>query len=351
MEVPLPNGESPGVIRQHPVYGTGHPEVPQDPFDTQMEVPFSEDTVEPVFKKPEITDFEIPPVLEEMIPDGSLIHKHLPKQADIDKILTQINRKYLRRMHLPCSLKDMQAAYMQSPHFCDIYNAIMFNKYPKHRKAIEKLHQAMLSQYVIQGGLLYIYMKNNFGEQEPILCVPPSKINIFLDQYHTSLLGGHSGITKCYQTLRQRIYCPSLPYYVRLYVISCHICQLFKNSKRFDRPLMRRFYNINTPTMTNISMDIKHMPPSKLPYKYILVLLCDISNFLVATPMKKATAEEVCTILFNNFMAYYAVPMRIICNQDPAFMSSLCQWFFKAYGIQLVTVSPTNHKPTSRAWN
>ena len=36
--------------------------------------------------------------------------------------------------------------------------------------------------------------------------------------------------------------------------------------------------------------------------------------------------------------------MRIMCDQDPAFMSSLCQWFFKAYGIQLVTVSPTNHK-------
>ena len=43
-------------------------------------------------------------------------------------------------------------------------------------------------------------------------------------------------------------------------------------------------------------------------------------------------------------MAYYAVPMRSICDQDPAFMSSLCQWFFKAYGTQLVTVSPTNHK-------
>ena len=89
-------------------------------------------------------------------------------------------------------------------------------------------------------------MKNNFGEQELVLCVPPSKIDIFLDQHHTSLLGGHSGITKCYQTLRQRIYCPNLPYYVRLYIISCHICQLFKNSKRFDQPLMRRFYDINT---------------------------------------------------------------------------------------------------------
>ena len=96
--------------------------------------------------------------------------------------------------------------------------------------------------------------------------------------------------------------------------------------------------------MTNMSMDTKHMSASKSPYKYILVLLCDISNFLVATPMRKATAEEVCSILLDNFMAYYAVPMRIICDQDPAFMSSLCQWFFKAYGIQLVTVSPTNHK-------
>ena len=37
-------------------------------------------------------------------------------------------------------------------------------------------------------------MKNNFGEQEPVLCVPPSKIDIFLDQYHTSLLGGAQGL-------------------------------------------------------------------------------------------------------------------------------------------------------------
>ena len=344
LEIPQQAKEPQEVNRQNLTPNTGNPNAIQDPFDTQMEVPFSEDIVEPVFKRPDMADFEIPPVLEEMIPDGTLIHRHLPKQSDLDKILTQINRKYLRKMHLPCSLRDMQAAYMQSPHFCDIYNALMFNKYPKQRRAIEKLQQTMLSQYIIQGGLLYIYIKNNFGEQEPILCVPPSKIDIFLDQYHTSLLGGHSGITKCYQTLKQRIYCPNLPYYVRLYIISCHICQLFKGSKKFDRPLMKRFYDINTPTMTNISMDIKHMPPSKSPYKYILVLLCDISNFLVATPMKKATAEEVCSILFDNFMAYYAVPKRIICDQDPAFMSSLCQWFFKAYGIQLITVSPTNHK-------
>ena len=223
LEIPQQDKGPQEIVSQQPVHSAGNPNAVQCPFDTQMEVPFTEDIVEPVFKRPEMADFEILPVLKEMIPDGSLIHKHLPKQAEI-------NRKYLGKMHLPCSLRDMQAAYMQSLHFCDIYNAIMFNRYPKHRKAIEKLQQAMLSQYVVQGGLLYIYMKNNFGEQEPILCVPPSKIDIFLDQYHTSLLGGHSGIAKCYQTLKQRIYCPNLPYYVRLYIISCHLCQLFKGS-------------------------------------------------------------------------------------------------------------------------
>ena len=244
LEVPQPDQIPQETASQQPVERTENPVAKQDPFDTQMEVPFSQDILELVFKRPKMTDFEIPPVLEEMIPDGTLIHKHLPKQADIDRILTQINRKYLKKMHLPCSLKDVQAAYIQSPHFCGIYNVLMFNRYPKCKKAIEKLQQAMFSQYVVQGGLLYIHMKNNFGEQEPILCVPPSKIDIFLDQYHTSLLGGHSGITKCYQTLKQRIYCPNLPYYVRLYIISCHISQLFKGSKKFDRPLMRRFLDL-----------------------------------------------------------------------------------------------------------
>ena len=63
-------------------------------------------------------------------------------------------------------------------HFCDTYNAIMFNRYPKHRKAMEKLQQVILSQYMVQGGLLYIYLKKNFSEQEPI-CVYPHQRLIF----------------------------------------------------------------------------------------------------------------------------------------------------------------------------
>ena len=36
-----------------------------------------------------------------------------------------------------------------------------------------------------------------------------------------------------------------------MYIISCHVCQTFKNYKRFDKePMNRRIIDINAPTLT-----------------------------------------------------------------------------------------------------
>ena len=113
-EIPQTDQFSQETINRNPVLKTEDSSGNQDPFDTQMEVPFSEGIIEPVFKRPEMSDFEIPPVLEDMIPDGALIHKHLPRQADIDKIMIQINRKYLKKMHLPCSLRHASSLHAKS---------------------------------------------------------------------------------------------------------------------------------------------------------------------------------------------------------------------------------------------
>ena len=173
LEVPQPDQIPQETASQQPVQRTENPGAKQDPFDTQMEVPFSEDIVEPVFKRPEMTDFEIPPVFEEMIPDGTLIHKHLPKQADIDRILTQINRKYLRKMHLPCSLKDMQAAYIQSPHFCNIYNVLMFNRHPKCKKAMRSCNkQCLANMWSKEAYYIYIHEKQLWRTRTHIMCSP-----------------------------------------------------------------------------------------------------------------------------------------------------------------------------------
>ena len=101
---------------------------------------------------------------------------------------------------------------------------------------------------------------------------------------------------------------------------------------------------MNAPSLTHISMDIKHMPPSKDKYNYILIILCEVPNFIVAVPMKTTTAPEVFNAIMDSFMGYFGTPIRIVCDQDPAFMSHLTQWFLHTYGIHVTTASPTNHQ-------
>ena len=259
--------------------------------------------------------------------------------------MEQIKRKYLTKLQLPCSLRDMQAVYINSPHFRDIYSAVGMNKLPKTARSAKKLENDLRNAvYMIHGGLLYKYIQGSADDSEPVLCVPVSKIDIFLELFHSFILGGHMGMSKCVHTLQQKFYCPNLAYHVRMYIISCHVCQTFKTHKRFDKPFNRRIIDINAPALSHISMDIKHMPPSKDMFNYILVLLCEISNFIVTVPMKTATAPEICTTIMENFIGYFGSPIRIVCDQDPAFMSHLTQWFLKSYGIHVTTASPTNHQ-------
>ena len=61
---------------------------------------------------------------------GKLTHKFLPRQADIGKILHIIQRKVLKGTHLPIDNKEIQAGYLHSPYFKEIYQYLLLNKLP-----------------------------------------------------------------------------------------------------------------------------------------------------------------------------------------------------------------------------
>ena len=70
---------------------------------------------------------------------GNLIQKFLPKQADIDKILKVIQRKVLKGTHLLGEIREIQARYLTSSHFKDIYLYLSQNKMPTSKTAIRKV--------------------------------------------------------------------------------------------------------------------------------------------------------------------------------------------------------------------
>ena len=137
------------------------------------------------------------------------------------------------------NLRYLKAAYLTCPHFRDIYLNLTHNKVPLGKGAAKRLEQNVRN-YMILDGLQFKVIEHDAGRLDTVLCIPTSKVHILLDTYHSSLIGGHSGITKCYHTFSQRFYCPNLGENLRAYITRCHMCQMFKKGKNFQRPYQKR---------------------------------------------------------------------------------------------------------------
>ena len=74
-------------------------------LDIEENSPFQEGIISELIQRPDKLFFQNPRKLKDVINPDNLMHKFLPKQADIDKILSIIQRKVLKNTHLPIELK------------------------------------------------------------------------------------------------------------------------------------------------------------------------------------------------------------------------------------------------------
>ena len=189
--------------------------------------------LDPEVRIPTEEDFVLSPPLESLLDKAKMAYKFLPKQGDIDRLIAKINKKVLRDTNLCVDLRNLKAAYLTSPHFRDIYLYLLQNRMPLGKGAGKTLDQNARN-YLILNGLLF-KIPDGEGNLDTVLCIPTSKVHILLNAYHSSILGGHTGITKCYHTISQRFYC-NLAENSRAYITECHVCQLFKKGKDIKRP-------------------------------------------------------------------------------------------------------------------
>ena len=299
------------------------------------------ETLDPEIRIPTEEDFVLPSPLESLLDKAKMAYKFLPKQGDIDRLIAKINKKVLRDTNLCVDLRDLKASYLPSPHFRDIYLYLLQNRMPLRKGAAKRLDQNARN-YLILDGLLFKILDDGEGNLDTVLCTPTSKVHILLNAYHSSLLGGHTWITKCYHTISQRYYCPNLAENIRAYITGCHVCQLFKKGRDFKRPYQKRI-NLNVPAMTKISMDIKQMPVNK-GYSHILVLLCEVTNYMMALPLMSTRTPHLLDAFQKGYLAYFGPPTHIISDQDPAFTSSLMEAFVTQLNIKIIIVNPTNHQ-------
>ena len=100
--------------------------------------PHQEGIISETYERPDKPYIQESTELKDLIDTTQLIQKFLPKQVDIDKILDIIKRKVLRGTHLPLTIKEIQAGYLTSPYFKDLYLYLAQNKLPSKKSAIHK---------------------------------------------------------------------------------------------------------------------------------------------------------------------------------------------------------------------
>ena len=230
----------------------------------------------------------------------------MSKQADIDKILKVIQRKVLKGTHLLVEIKKIQAGYLKSSHFKDIYLYLTQNTLPTSKTSVRKV-EMVAERYILLDSLLF---KITPEKELAVLAVPETCTDKIIILYHSSLFAGHQGVIKTYLTISNKVFIPNLIHYHR-----CHICQLASNEKPPARQLQTRI-NPNYIPLSRLSMDLKVMPRSHKGHKYILCIIDEVTNYLITVPIYKAESEEMGETITENVITNYCIPEYIIMDQD-----------------------------------
>ena len=168
-----------------------------------------------------------------------------------------IKRKVLKGTHLLLPIKEIQAGYLSSSFFKDLYVYLAHNKLPSKKNAMCKV--LTLSQnYVLLDQLMFKLIMIP-DKEEPLLAIPESCADKIISPNHNSLFTGHQGVIKTYLTMTSKLFFPNLMHYLRPFLKACHICQLSRNDKPPSRQLETRI-NLNYRPMPRLSMNLKVMP-------------------------------------------------------------------------------------------
>ena len=232
-------------------------------LDRKVEIeensPFQEGIISEIYERPDTSYIQEPQELKDLIDTTILIQKFLPKQMDIDKILDIIKRKVLKGTHLPLTIKEIQAGYLSSPYFKDLYLFLSQNKLLSKRSSIKKV-ETLAESYVLLDSLIF-KLVTTYDKEAAVIAIPEICIDKIIALYHRSLFAGHQGVVKTYLTMEDKFFIPNLMHYLRSFIKGCHICQLSRSDKLPTRQLQPRIY-LNYRPLSKLSMDLKVMPRS-----------------------------------------------------------------------------------------
>lgn len=179
-------------------------------------------------------------------------------------------------------------------------------------------------RYRLKNQLLYRLDEGEGREDRETLCIPrgdSARVALFREA-HDSLTGGHFGVDRTYNTLRQRFYWPRMRASVKTYVKVCDTCHRVKinNAKPMG-------YLMPLPVpdgrWERIGIDfIVKLPTSERGNDTICSIIDHSTRRAHFFPMKEATTAEAFAPMFvEQYFKHHGMPKRIVSDRDQRFLS------------------------------
>ena len=304
-------------------------------------------------------DLDILPTLEEIYVPDSLDHRpkemnqlfkdvkriryRFPKQREIDPLIKVIKDRAISDFNTSITQQELKLEQRKDPNYKDIIQYLACDVLPHDKKSARNtMHRA--EEYTLVDDILFrVPSQQKKGKPERIqLCVPDTLVSQILDCHHTSILGGHQGITRTCEELRRKYYFRNMLERVSEYITACDLCQEHRDPVKKLFPMKRRLHPDWAP-FKYLSVDVKVMYPSKSGFKGILVCVCECSHYMEAFPIKTGTSIEVAELLTQNIFLKHGIPTQIAFDCARSFQNNLMDHLLKAMNVRVKFVNPAAH--------
>lgn len=167
-----------------------------------------------------------------------------------------------------------------------------------------------------------------------IECPPGARRVELIQEKHATPIGGHKGITKTYNRLRQNYFWPTMKKDIQNFIQTCRDCQIKKLTRVKTRQPM---VITDTPgaAFDKVSMDIMGpLPLSPSGNLYILSLQDLLTKYAIGIPLKQADSQTIAKAFAENFICIYGAPRSLLTDQGANFYTAIIRNLAKLFKIK-----------------
>jgi len=141
-----------------------------------------------------------------------------------------------------------------------------------------------------------------------------------LTAMHAPASEGHMGREKTIQKVRRTFYWLNMAQAVKLFIKSCHQCQVNKPSNQKPGGLLQPV-EIPSNFWECVTTDlITKLPPTQKGYDAIAVFVCKLSKMVIAEPCQSdINAEEFAQLFLKSVYRHHGLPRKLISDRDARF--------------------------------